>query len=119
MRAKQAATNEIKIDRSQARGDRTSQSESKAPHLSTWATLIQRVYETDPLTCPRCGSKMRIISFIETHQRDVIEKILRHCGLWEGPLRTLANPRAPPKRGTRPDGDEPRELQMVLDPEFL
>ena len=40
-------------------------------------------------------------------------------GLWEGPLRTLANPRAPPKRGTRPDGDEPRELQLVLDPEFL
>ena len=126
MRAKQAATNEIKIDRSQARGDRTSQSESKAPHLSTWAALIQRVYETDPLTCPRCGSKMRIISFIETHQRDVIEKILRGHqsgamvdGLWEGPLRTLANPRAPPKRGTRPDGDEPRELQLVLDPEFL
>jgi len=100
MRAKQAATNEIKIDRSQARGDRTSQGESKAPHLSTWAALIQRVYETDPLTCPRCGSKMRIISFIETHQRDVIEKILRghqsgakFDGLWEGPLRTLANPR--------------------------
>jgi len=55
----------------------------------------------------------------ETHQRDVIEKILRHCGLWEGPLRTPANPRAPPKRGTRPDGAEPRELQLVLDPEFL
>ena len=51
---------------------------------------------------------MKIISFIETHQREVIEKILRHCGLWEGPLRTLANPRAPPKRGTRPDGAEPR-----------
>ena len=60
---------------------------------------------------------MKVVSFIETHQRDVIEKILRHCGLWEGPLRTLANPRAPPKRGTRPDGDEPRELQLVLDPE--
>jgi hypothetical protein len=29
------------------------------------------------------------------------------------------NPRAPPKRGTRPDGAEPRELQLVLDPEFL
>ena len=62
---------------------------------------------------------MKIISFIEAHQRDVIEKILRHCGLWEGHLRTLANPRAPPKGGTRPDGDEPRELQLVLDPEFL
>jgi hypothetical protein len=28
-------------------------------------------------------------------------------------------PHAPPKRGTRPDGDTPRELQLVLDPEFL
>jgi hypothetical protein len=40
-------------------------------------------------------------------------------GVWEGPLRTLANPRAPPKQGKRPDGDEPRKLQLVLDPEFL
>ena len=126
MRAKQAATNEIKIDRSQARGDGTSQSESKMPHLTAWAALIRRVYETDPLTCPRCGAKMKVVSFIETHQGEVIDKILRghQSGamvdrLWEGPLRTLANPRAPPKRGTRQDGDEPRELQLVLDPKFL
>ena len=119
MRAKQGIDDEIKIDRSQARGDGTSQSESKMPHLTAWAALIRRVYETDPLTCPRCGAKMKVVSFIETHQGEVIEKILRHCRLWEGPLRTLANPRAPPKRGTRQDGDEPRELQLVLDPEFL
>ena len=119
MRAKKGTDGDIKIDRSQARAAGTSQSESKAPHLSTWAALIQRVYETDPMICPRCGAKLKVVSFIETRQRDVIEKILRHCGLWEGPLRTLANPRAPPKRGTRPDGDEPRELQLVLDPEFL
>ncbi len=119
MRAKQGGADKIKIDRSQARAEHASPSRSKTPHLSAWAALIQRVYEVDPLICPRCGKKMKVVSFIETHQRDVIEKILRHCGLWEGPLRTLANPRAPPKRGTRPDGDEPRELQLVLDPEFL
>jgi hypothetical protein len=34
---------------------------------------------------------MKIISFIERHQREVIEKILRHCGLWEE-----ASVRAPP-----------------------
>ena len=119
MRAKQGSNDEIQIDRSQARAGGTSKDDSKTLHISTWAALIERVYETDPLTCPRCGKEMRIISFIETHQREVIEKILRHCGLWEGPLRTLANPRAPPKRGTRPDGAEPRELQLVLDPEFL
>ncbi len=61
---------------------------------------------------------MRIISFIERRQREVIERILRHCGLWEGPIRTLANARGPPK-GSGRDPDEPRELQLVLDPEFL
>ena len=48
-----------------------------------WAALIRQVYESDPLSCPKCGATMRIIAFIERHQTDVIEKILRHCGLWE------------------------------------
>jgi hypothetical protein len=48
-----------------------------------WAALIKQVYESDPLLCPRCGSTMRIIAFIERHQTEVIERILRHCGLWE------------------------------------
>jgi Putative transposase len=48
-----------------------------------WAALIKRVCECPPLLCPRCGSEMRIIAFIERHQTEVIEKILRHCGLWE------------------------------------
>ncbi len=29
----------------------------------SWARLIQKIYEVDPLTCPRCGKKMRIITF--------------------------------------------------------
>jgi len=48
-----------------------------------WAALIKQAYETDPLSCPKCGSAMNIIAFIERDQGDVIEKILRHCGLWE------------------------------------
>ena len=47
----------------------------------TWAALIKCVYEVDPLKCLRCGGEMRIISFIE--EELVIEKILRHCGLWK------------------------------------
>jgi hypothetical protein len=43
---------------------------------------------------------------------------LRYSGLWEGPIRTLANPRGPPVALGRAS-DEPRELQLVLDPEFL
>jgi hypothetical protein len=59
-----------------------------------WAALIKQVYEADPLCCPKCGSAMKIIAFIERHQTEVtclrrsrrgrqVEKILRHCGLWE------------------------------------
>jgi hypothetical protein len=31
---------------------------------------------------------MKIVTFIERCQGDVIERILRHCGQWEGPIRT-------------------------------
>jgi len=30
-----------------------------------WARLIQKIYEVDPLICPKCKDAMRIISFIE------------------------------------------------------
>ena len=42
--------------------------------------LIKQVYETDPLSCPKCGSEMKLIAFIQPDQGAVIEKILRHCG---------------------------------------
>ncbi len=37
----------------------------------------------DPLSCPKCGAQMKIVAFIEGRQRAVVEKILRHYGLWE------------------------------------
>jgi hypothetical protein len=42
----------------------------------SWAQLIKRVYEVDPLVCPSCGSEMKVIAFITEH--DVIDAILRH-----------------------------------------
>jgi hypothetical protein len=54
------------------------------------------VCEVDPLKCPKCGGEMRIISFIE--ETAVIEKILRHCGLWrEPPIRPPPEEKPPPK----------------------
>ena len=47
----------------------------------SWARLIQKVYNVDPLLCPKCQGAMRIISFIEDNE--VVEKILRYLGLWE------------------------------------
>ena len=32
------------------------------------------------LTCPKCQVQMRILAFIE--EEEVIEKILKHLGLW-------------------------------------
>ena len=58
---------------------------SRAAARRRWAALIKRVYEVDPLICPKCGGEMRVIAFIERRQRDVIRKILEHCGLWEEP----------------------------------
>ena len=57
----------------------------------TWAMLIKRVYEFDPMVCPRCSSEMAVVAFIDPPQGEVIEKILRHCGLWGG-----SAPRPPP-----------------------
>lgn len=45
-----------------------------------WARLIQKVYHTDPLLCPKYHGEMKIISFIE--DEDTIRQILRHLGLW-------------------------------------
>jgi hypothetical protein len=33
-----------------------------------WARLIQKIYEVDPLTCPKCRGKMKILSFIEDEE---------------------------------------------------
>jgi hypothetical protein len=41
-----------------------------------WAELLQRIFEVDPLACPRCGGAMKIIAFILDH--DVIHTILKH-----------------------------------------
>ena len=58
--------------------------ESEGPtkeYKKNWARLIQKIYEVDPLTCPKCSGKMKVISVIE--DEDVIKKILKHLGLWE------------------------------------
>ena len=80
----------------------------------TWAMLIKRVYEIDPLACPECGGQMKVVAFIEPPQGDVIEKILRHCGLW-----CPSSPRAPPAEDGRvhdPDGDADRQTAASDEP---
>jgi hypothetical protein len=51
------------------------------PARRRWAALIRKVYETDPLVCPRCRGEMKIIAFIT--DEEVVFRILRHLDLFE------------------------------------
>ncbi len=59
--------------------------------LHSWAQLIKKVYEADPLICPRRGGSMRIMALID--QPEVIEKILTYLGL--GPMPPMPLPAGP------------------------
>ena len=61
----------------------------------SWARLIKRIYEVDPLVCPSCGSEMKVIAFITEH--DVVDAILRHLAKVEA-----RSPRGPPGAVTLP-----------------
>jgi hypothetical protein len=58
----------------------------------SWARLIKKVYEADPLVCPRCSGPLTIISLIG--DGPVIDKILRHLKLWDRPERPPPPPAA-------------------------
>ena len=77
-----------------ARADRDHSPDARALRRS-WAQLIKRVYEVDPLVCPTCGGEMRIIAFIIDH--DVVDAILRHLAKAEA-----RSPRGPPSAAALP-----------------
>jgi hypothetical protein len=61
-----------------------------------WRECIKKIYEVDPLCCPKCGGEMKIISFINEYL--VIRQILKHLGLWvQKPSRD------PPSRHPSPE----------------
>lgn len=47
-------------------------SEPKATPSSTWAACIKRIFEINPLECPRCKSQMRIVAFL-TDEREILK----------------------------------------------
>jgi len=67
-----------------------------------WARLIRKVYETDPLVCPRCQKEMRIVAAIENPQ--VIRRILEHLGLWLANARPTPRAHSPPGRQPLTEG---------------
>jgi len=80
----------------------------------SWARLIQKIYEVDPLTCPKCKAAMKISIFIE--QAEVIKQILQHLGLWQ------AQKRSPPKINSPPPdywAVEAIPSYDCIDPDYL
>jgi hypothetical protein len=44
-----------------------------------WAEMIRKVYEVDPMLCPRCGGQMKVISFLTDWA--VVDRIINHLKL--------------------------------------
>jgi hypothetical protein len=53
-----------------------------------WAEMIRKVYEVDPLVCPRCGGRMKVVAFLTEYA--VADRIIRHLTL------TFAAEKPPP-----------------------
>ena len=84
-----------------------------------WAHLIQKIYETDPLCCPKCQGRMRILAFIESPE--VIKKILKHLGLWEVKARPPPRANASPPNVHIDYSDSqvpPCEDYLYIDPDY-
>jgi len=70
-------------------------SEYNPPRIpsKTWRECIKKLWEVDPLVCPRCKGSMKVISFIT--EDFVIKQILKHLGLWQ--QKPSRSPPSPPK----------------------
>jgi hypothetical protein len=71
---------------------------------AAWARLIRKVYESDPIECPKCKGPMRVIALIEDPV--VVRAILTHLGRWQ----PKALERAPPV----PPGAWPAHASLPL-----
>ena len=62
-----------------------------------WAELLRRIFEVDPLTCPRCQGVMRVVAVITAP--GVIARLLAHRVRARDPT---ARPRSPRRLRRRP-----------------
>jgi hypothetical protein len=53
-----------------------------------WAEMIRKVYEVDPMVCPKCGGRMKVVGFITEYA--VVDRIMEHLKL------TFAAAKPPP-----------------------
>ena len=65
---------------------------SPVTRAGSWARLLRRILEVEPLLCPRCGAEMKVVSVIT--EPKVVDAILR--SLARGGCRDPVAERAPP-----------------------
>ena len=55
--------------------------EADAPAVPSkgWAAMVRKVYEVDPMLCPKCGGRMKVIAFLTDYQ--VVDRIIDHLKL--------------------------------------
>jgi hypothetical protein len=75
-----------------AASDETELTPPKRAINKRWAELIYRIYEVDPLTCPRCESPMKLLAFIT--EPALIRKILNHLDI-KASERAPSSPSSP------------------------
>ncbi len=44
-----------------------------------WAAMIRKVYEVDPMLCPKCGGTMKVVAFLMEYV--VVDRIIEHLKL--------------------------------------
>jgi hypothetical protein len=44
-----------------------------------WAAMIRKVYEVDPMICPKCGGTMKVVVFITEYA--AVDRIIDHLKL--------------------------------------
>jgi hypothetical protein len=52
----------------------------RKPHIGRRnAEMIRKVYEVDPMVCPQCGARMKVIAFLTDFS--VVDRIIGHLKL--------------------------------------
>ena len=77
---------------------------------ASWARLIAKVFQADPLTCRECGGKLEIVAYL--HDQVALRQILDHLG-----LSPPEQPKPPPARHEVvrvPVDEQGREIALPL-----
>lgn len=81
-------------------------------YKKTWAMLLQKIWEVDPLKCPKCGSNMKVIAVID--DAEVVREILKRQNMWH----ELEEERGPPLIGYQSSTVKSEEINEIVSEPF-